>query len=127
MAHDPEIISADITQFPNPGFEHFGAVNTVMKECCSNVGSGISGVRRPLISSVAFTNLRSGPAPAKGDESNRTEVGLEPGCRAEGVDDGDGKRSKRYNHNSTINCLGARSPGFFSEKRREERAGNGFG
>lgn len=80
------------------------------------------------MSSVALTNRRSGPAPAKGEESNRTDVGREPGCRDD-MDrvDGEGKRSNRYNHNSTINCLGARSPGFFSEKRSEDRAGNGLG
>lgn len=38
-----------------------------------------------------------------------------------------GKRSKRNSHSSIISCLDGRSPGFFSEKSREERPENGDG
>ena len=44
-----------------------------------------------------------------------------------GSNDGPGTRSNNDSQSSMMICRQARSPGFFSEKRRRDKAGNGDG
>ncbi len=58
-----------------------------------------------------------------GGASKRTLPGRELCAGNKGV----GKRSNRMSQSSTMICLEGRSPGFFSENKRVERAGKGEG